>query len=173
MYEIVNCYRQSLPACRFIGIRYGDTDRIHGGFGAKWDEYFVNGRFIVLEALADDKFKNAYSDHDAYAGLMRWKEGEPFQYWIGMFLAAGTPAPEGYGQVDLPKGHAGICWLKGRTEDIFGKEMACLDRLAAEGFKEKTAGDGASLFFERYACPRYTTPAADGTVILDIGWFIQ
>ena len=104
---------------------------------------------------------------------MRWKEGEPFQYWIGMFAPEAAAVPDGYGYADFPAGKAGICWVKGRMDEVFGREKECLDRLSAEGFKARTDKDGASWFFERYACPRFTVPAADGSVILDIGWFIE
>lgn len=35
MYEIVKTYKQAIPAMRFIGMKYGDADRVNGGFGAK------------------------------------------------------------------------------------------------------------------------------------------
>lgn len=47
--EIVKTYRQSIPAVRFIGKKYGDGDRVNGGFGQQWGEWFQNGWFDVLE----------------------------------------------------------------------------------------------------------------------------
>lgn len=47
--EIVKTYRQSIPATRFIGKKYGDEDRVNGGFGQQWGEWFQNGWFDVLE----------------------------------------------------------------------------------------------------------------------------
>jgi hypothetical protein len=38
---------------------------------------------------------------DAYVGLMRWKEGEPFEYWIGVFCPESAAAPEGYSFKDF------------------------------------------------------------------------
>lgn len=49
MVEIINVYRQSIPAMRFIGKKYGDSDRVDGGFGAKWGEWFGNGWFTAIE----------------------------------------------------------------------------------------------------------------------------
>lgn len=38
MYELTRCYRQSLPALRFIGRCYHQEDRgADGGFGAQWE----------------------------------------------------------------------------------------------------------------------------------------
>jgi hypothetical protein len=42
---------------------------------------------------------NVYEDFNTNIGLMRWKEGDEFEYWIGMFLPEGT-APEGYDYID-------------------------------------------------------------------------
>ena len=36
MFSIVKTYRQSIPAMRFIGKKYGDEDRVDGGFGKQW-----------------------------------------------------------------------------------------------------------------------------------------
>lgn len=38
MAEIINVYRQTIPAMRFIGKKYTDDDRINGSFSAKWEE---------------------------------------------------------------------------------------------------------------------------------------
>src|SRR5690242_6807535 len=122
MYEITKSYVQSMPASRFIGIKYGDEDRVNGGFGYQWGEWFEKERFNKLEALLSEDFKNSFEDADAYIGLMRWKEGEPFQYWIGMFLPVGTAAPEGYAYVDRPESKLGVCWLHGPEGELFSKE---------------------------------------------------
>ena len=83
MFEIKNVYRQALPATRFIGRKYSDADRVNGSFANKWGEWFSQGYFETLEQLTiPEPF---FEDSDAYIGLMRWKEGEPFEYWIGMF----------------------------------------------------------------------------------------
>ncbi|MGN6714677.1 hypothetical protein [Anaerocolumna jejuensis] len=41
MAEIIKVYKEHLPAVRFIGKRYTNTDRCKdGGFGYKWEEWF-------------------------------------------------------------------------------------------------------------------------------------
>ncbi|HWT74260.1 MAG TPA: hypothetical protein VN258_06005 [Mobilitalea sp.] len=173
MFEITKAYAQSIPAVRFIGIKYADEDRVDGGFGCKWGEWFENNRFEKLEALQKDDLNKTYEDAGAYLGFMRWKEGEPFQYWIGMFLPAGTTVPEGYDYVDMPEAKLGVCWLHGPEGELYCKEDKCAERISQEGYEILEDGQGAWYFFERYACPRFTTPDENGQVILDICHYIK
>lgn len=173
MYEIVKTYKQSINAMRFIGIKYDDDDRVDGGFGSKWEEWFKTGRFNKLESLVTDDFRSVYEDCDSYIGLMRCKEGEKFQYWIGMFLPEGTAVPEGYGYVDFPASNLGVCWLHGPESELYCKEDKCAEKLTAEGHEIATDEMGAWWFFERYGCPRFTKPDEEGKIILDICHFIK
>ncbi len=173
MYEIAKTYLQSIPVVRFIGLRYGDEDRVDGGFGQKWGEWFQNNLFQTLEGLITDEFRRCYEDADAYIGFMRWKEGEPFQYWIGMFAPEGTEVPEGYDSVDIPASTLGVCWLHGPEDELYCKEDKCSERLVQEGHEILMDGEGAWCFFERYGCPRFTTPDEDGKIILDICHFVK
>lgn len=173
MYEIVKTYKQPVPAMRFIGMKYSDKDRVDGGFGSKWVEWFQTGRLNKLEGLLTDDFMHEYKDYDAYIGLMRWKEGQEFEYWIGMFLPEGVAVPEGYGYVDLPASDLGVCWLHGRESELYCKEDKCVERLTEEGYEIATDEAGACWFFERYGCPRFTEPDEEGKVILDICHFIK
>ena len=68
MAEIVKCYRQEVPAVRFVGKCYGNDDRHDGGFGMQWDEWHQNGYFEPLEAALGDP-KALYEDGDAPDGL--------------------------------------------------------------------------------------------------------
>ena len=173
MYEITNAYVQELPATRFIGIKYQDEDRVNGGFGTQWGEWFQNNRFEKLEGLLSEEFNKSYEDAGAYVGLMRWKEGEPFQYWIGMFLPVGSEVPEGYGHVDLAGGKLGVAWIHGQEGELYCHEDKCAERIAKEGYEIISDEEGAWWFFERYVCPRFTTPDAEGNVTLDICHFIK
>jgi hypothetical protein len=173
MYEIVKTYKQEVGATRFIGIKYGDEDRVNGTFGAKWDEWFQKGLFEKLETSLSEEFKKSYEDSDAYIGLMRWKEGEKFEYWIGMFLPEGTAVPDGYAHVDFSPSNLGVCWIRGDMSEVFCKEDKCAERLSKEGFEVITDNVGAWWFFERYGCPRFTEKDEEGKFILDICHFIK
>ncbi|HEX3026747.1 MAG TPA: AraC family transcriptional regulator [Clostridia bacterium] len=173
MCGIVKTYKQPVGATRFIGIKYGDEDRDGGGFGGQWKEWFAAGRFDKLESLLTGEFKRSYEDSSAYIGLMRWKDGEKFEYWIGMFLPEGTEAPEGYEFVDFPASNFGVCWLRGPESEIYGKEDKCAERLSQDGYEIAADEKGAWWFFERYGCPRFTTPDENGNIILDICHFVK
>ncbi len=173
MREITKVYVQTIPASRFAGVKYGDEDRVNGGFGEKWGDWFANDRFSKVEVLLTEEFNSTYEDAGAYVGLMRWKDGEPFQYWIGMFLPAGVSVPEGYGYVDMPEAKLGVCWLHGPEGELYCHEDQCADRLSREGHEILQDGEGAWWFFERYGCPRFTTPDEQGEVTLDICHYIR
>lgn len=173
MYDIVRTYKQAIPAMRFIGIKYGDEDRINGGFGSKWGEWFETDRFNKLESLITDDLSGVYEDFDSYIGLMRCKEGEKFEYWIGMFLPEGTIAPEGYEYIDFSASSLGVCWLYGSETELYCKEDECAKKLSEEGYEIVDDKIGALWFFERYGCTRFTNPDERGNVILDICFFVK
>ncbi|WP_077617505.1 hypothetical protein [Bacillus sinesaloumensis] len=173
MYEIIKTYKQAIPDMNFVGMKYGDMDRINGGFGAKWEEWFEKERFTKLESLLTDDFMREYKDYNTNIGLMRWKEGEPFEYWIGMFLPKGTVAPKGYKSINISASNLGVCWVQGTEPDVYGKEKECADNLLYEGYELVHDDAGAWWFFERYGCPRFTEPDEKGKVILDICHFVK
>ena len=165
--KILKTYRQSVPATRFIGIQYGDEDRVDGTFGARWGEWFESGRFQQLEEACP---KADFEDAGAYIGLMREKHSdvarEPFQYWIGMFFPEGTEVPEGFGHVDFPTCELGVAWLYGKESALYGHEALALAAMEKSGMRLDP--ELCCWCFERYACPRFTEPDKKGKVILDI-----
>jgi len=180
--KVLKTYRQSVPATRFIGKKYGDEDRIdgHGGFGKQWDEWHKNGWFKLLEEACSPA---DFEDAGAYIGLMRWKGEddkmtEPFQYWVGMFFAEGAEVPEGkafpegFAYVDFPASDLGVGWLYGRDNYIFAKEHLAAESCTKNGMKIIPDGEGAYWFFERYVCPRFTQPDKKGKKILDICHYV-
>lgn len=158
MFKIIRTYKEKMPPMRLIGQPYYDKDRDElGSFSKKWDEWFINNKFEVLE-----KLQPLFDD---YIGCMRFNNGQ-FEYWIGMFFPSNTPAPEGYEYVDIGEGHIGTNWVYGSQEgnELFSKEVhdACVKKL-----KEFNWMPAYTWFFERYNCPRFTHPDIDGNVILD------
>ena len=170
MAQLTKVYTQDVPAFRFIGKTYGDNDRVDGYFGAKWGEAFETGMLERVEKLAD---KNLFEGADAYIGLMRCKDGEPYRYCIGMFCPAGTAVPEGLDSYDFPASRFGIGWLYGKELDLYGREPLVAEGLGKKGYSIRNDNQGACWIFERYVCPRFTSPDEQGNVTLDIGFFVE
>ena len=168
MAEIIKTYRQSVGEMRFIGKKYGDDDRVNGTFGAKWGRWFENGWFETIEKQTEGYLKEVYEDGDAYIGLMRGTHGEPFEYWIGCFTPENTTVPEGFEHIDFPKSDLGVCWVYGKEPEIYFLEGECAERLEKDGFVIDYL-----WCFERYVCPRFTTPDERGNLILDICFYVK
>ena len=154
--KIIDIKKESWPACVFIGKQ-----------GTNWGEWWSNGWFAPLEA------QPALPENgDAYIGAVRIVDGVP-QRWIGMFFPEGTPAPEGYEAVDISAKNYAVCYLKDKegSGDFYTQETheACLAALKQQGYT-RSEGDWC---FERCNCPRFTTPDAEGMVILDYGIAIE
>ena len=175
-YRIVRCYKQPFPKCRFVGKCYKDSDRVDGMFNKCWSEFHEAGHFAVLEKLLTDEFRAAYEDWGAYVALMKSRYQAPddyFEYWIGMFLPEDCEVPEGFGYIDLEYDCAGICWIKGHEWNVYCHEGDCYERLTAKGMSVPSVPDGGCYSFERYCCPRFTTPDKYNEVTLDIGFFVE
>ena len=176
--KVIKTYRQSVPATRFIGKKYGDEDRIdgHGGFGKQWEQWHKEGWFQLLEKSCP---KADFEDSGASIGLMRWKgekgkdDYEPFQYWVGMFFAENAEVPEGFEFVDFPACDIGIGWLYGKGSYIFAKEHLVFGGFEKQGIKAIPDKEDAHWFFERYVAPRFTKPDRKKKIILDIGWYAE
>lgn len=171
MVEIINTYRQSVPALRFIGKKYGDKDRVNGTFAHQWSEWFSNGWFGQIEKLV--KEEPTFEDADAYIGLMRMKENELFNYWIGLFCPVATQVPDGFSFVDFDAADLGVVWLYGKEGDLYKQEEKCAESCRKVGYKIIPDEQEAFWFFERYTCPRFTTKDENGKIILDICHFIE
>lgn len=172
MPEIIKCYRQSIPASRFIGIKYGIGDTINRSFGIKWREWMSTNRFDSLKALFTIEYLAENEDGAAYVGLLRWKKDESFEYWIGMFLPAGTVVPQGFAYHDFPAARLGVCWVRGSRAAIFFHEEKCDERLISDGMKIITDEQGALWYFKRFTFSRFEKPDENGQVIVDICHFI-
>jgi len=167
--EIIKTYSQSVPALRFIGKKYGDSAH---GYGEMWGEWFKNDWFDIITKQIDKNANDSYEDGDAYIGLLRGNSTEenPIEYWIGMLTPENTDVPEGFGYVDFAKGEHGVCWVYGKENELYGNYNQCVERLINEGFEFDPQ---LPLCFERYVCPRFTTPDEKGNIILDVCFFIK
>lgn len=109
---------------------------------------------------------------DSTMAAMRAVNGV-LECWIGFFCPADTEAPEGYEAVEIGPQRYAVIWIKGDEHDgeLYGMEAyrLCLDELTRQGWTRVEDG----WCFERYNCPRFTMPDADGRVILDYGISVE
>lgn len=165
MAEIIKIGKAPAPALRFVGKKYGDEDRVDGLFGAKWDEWFKNNWFQLLEKL------NPLEGWGHYMGLMGHEDGV-FKYWIGMFLPAETNPPEGFAYMDYPSCNVGFCRLKGREDNIYMNEPMCAETLQQAGFELL---EQEFICFERELMCEDPDVAQlnEGEMLLDICFFVK
>lgn len=168
MPEIIKTYRESLPRTHFIGKRYTDKDRVNDNFTTHWNVWFENGWLDEIERANEGKLID-----DSYVGLMLGGENASF-YWIGIFCTEDATIPEGYEMIELPAKDAAVCWIQGQEgPELFCMHDACVNAMTQAGLSPfYQTEDGLFIFFERYNCPRYTTPDDQGRVILDYGAFL-
>lgn len=101
------------------------------------------------------------------------RQQDAFEYWIGMFFPEATPVPDGFMYVDIPSGNVGTCWIYGHESsgEFYGHEAykLCASKIEEAGWKIAEE----SWFFERYNCPRFTSPDEKGNVILDFCFYLK
>ena len=168
MADIIRVYRQTVGDMLFIGRKYGEADRANGSFGAKWSLWFQNGWFDVIERQVTASREGMGEDSDAYLGMMRENANGDFEYWIGCFVPKNTAIPEGFEGVQWPACDIGVCWVYGKEPDVYKFEGECGKRLEKEGYKIPY-----TWCFERYTCPRFTSPDDKGNIILDICFVVD
>lgn len=162
--DVVKVYQESLPEVKLVGKRYTDKDRDENGAFAKyWQQWFEEGWFDMLKEGA-----GIPGVSDDYIGAMRMTGAEGFEYWIGIFLAPTAQLPGGFEAVSIPAGDIGVCWLYGNEKngELFSQAAGdmCMRAIKMSGMSFSEQG----WFFERYICPRFTTPDKHGNVVLDI-----
>lgn len=157
--KILEVKRESCPAARFIGKKYTN--------GANWNEWRENGWFAKLEVM-----QGLPINDNGYIGAVRVAEGRP-EYWIGMFFPANMKVPERFDYVDMEPLTYAVFYLYGNPDsgELYAMEThtMCLEELTAQAWRRKEDG----WRFERYNCPRFTTPDEQGNVVLDYGISIE
>lgn len=147
--------RESFPETRLIGKKYENSPN--------WGEWWANDWFSILE-----KNQPLSINGDAYIGAVHIVDGMP-EYWIGMFFSVEANIPDGFDYVDIESLEYAVFYLydKEGSGDFYTMEThnMCLEELKTLGYKRKED----DWCFERYNCPRFTTPDEKGNVILDYG----
>ncbi len=157
--EIIEVKEESATAARFIGKRYEQCPN--------WNEWWQNDWFSILE-----KNERLPINGDAYIGAVHIVNGMP-EYWIGMFFSVDTAVPNGFEFIDMDAMKYAVCYLydKEDSRDFYtmNTHNMCLEKLKSLGLKRKED----DWCFERYNCPRFTTPDEKGNVILDYAISIE
>ncbi len=166
MAEILKVFKENIPTMRFIGKKYDD-------FG-HWDEWWQNGWFDVIEKTMGgcDKILSLWENGGGYIGLERRKDGEAFEYYIGMLTPENTSVPDGFIYIDFANLDLGTCWIYGKENEVHDTS-ACKQNLADNGIELWRDEKGAVWSFENCLCPRYTTPDEKGNIILDYCYFVK
>lgn len=154
--QIIDIQKECWPQCLLIGKRGND-----------WNAWWQGGWFAPLEAMPV-----LPENGDAFIGAVHIVNGAP-ERWIGMFFPMGTPVPEGYESITIPAKDYAVCYLRDRegSSDFFAyvTHEQCLSAIRERGYT-RSEDDWC---FERYACPRFTTPDDEGMVVLDYVITIQ
>lgn len=167
MAEIIKTFREDVPAMRFIGKKYP-------GFGGWWGEWFANGWFDQIEQAmgGSQAILSIWENGAGYIGLERRAEGQPFEYWLGMFTPPDTLVPDGFDYIDFPSAGLGTCWIHGKENEVHDTS-GCYPALDNAGLKPWRDDRGGSWSFENCLCPRYTTPDEQGNIILDYCYYVE
>ena len=157
--QILRVEQESCPATRFIGKKYADN--------VNWGEWWSNNWFDVLESIPGLSIND-----NGYIGAVHIVDSMP-EYWIGMFFPVDTDVPSGFEYVDIEPLNYAVFYLYGRenSSEFYSMEThnMCLEELKAHNLIRKED----DWCFERYNCPRFTTPDANGNVILDYAVSIE
>ena len=167
MAEIIKVFKEEIPAMRFIGKKYPN-------FGPMWGEWFANGWFNILEEAMGgvENITAIWENGGGYVGLERRADGQPFEYWIGMFTTANTTVPDGFSYVDFSEVNLGTCWIYGKEKEVHNTKT-CTGAVFDQGFEIWKYENGGVWSFENCTCPRYTTPDEQGNIIMDYCYFIK
>ena len=179
MAEIIKTYKQSIPAMRFIGKKYGDGQYTDWGYvywGGNWGDAFAFDVFGKVESASggEDKSHSLYEDNNGYIGLCyRNAKTGAYDAWVGMFAPPETKVDEGLDYIDFPSQNLGVCWIYGKENEVHGLIPQCSSKIISAGMEIRSDEHGYIGFFERDQCPRFTTPDEKGNVILDYGFYLR
>jgi hypothetical protein len=171
MGNITKTYKHQLPALRFIGKKYTESNPY-----GHWGDFWSNNWFGAIEDAMGGvaPIQALWEDGGGYVGMERRdKDNALLEYWIGMFTPAETPVPEGLDCKDFPASNLGVSWIYGKEGEVHGFVGECVPALEAAGFEIAQDDEGTSWQFENGTCPRFTSPDEKGNVILDYCFFVK
>lgn len=119
-----------------------------------------------------DSILKIWENGGGYIGLERRCEGQPFEYWLGMFVPSDTAVPDGYEYLDFPTIHLGTCWIYGKENEVHDTS-GCRTEIEKNGMRLWKDERGGIWSFENCLCPRYTTPDKKGNIIMDYCYYVD
>lgn len=153
--KILEIKKEGCPAARLIGKKYEGSPN--------WDEWWKNNWFEKLEESPCLPFNG-----DAYIGAVHIVNGMP-ERWIGMLFPVDTEVPDGFDSIEIEPLDYAVCYLydKENSGDFYSIDThnMCLEKMKTLHMERNED----NWCFERYNCPRFTTPDDEGNVILDYG----
>ena len=159
---IKKVYKQELPALRFIGKKCIETSEKVNVLNLL-DNWQLNSRFNDIEKQSVIDYKTFFEGGDAYINLIRKKDGENFEHWMGMFMPNGTEVPQGYDKIDFPKMTICAVRIYGKRDEIADYEKECLNKLTEEGF----APGNTRWYFRRFNWNKFFGEDVYGKRLLD------
>jgi len=166
---IVETYQQEIPALRFIGKKHSVpcsepiNDSLFDRIVGDMDNWRLNYTFDAIEKQIDKDANTIYEGGNAYVSLMR-KNDETFEYWLGMFMPAGTNVPEGYESMDFPPSTLAVYRVYGKRNAIIRYDVECRKSLAIETNR-------TPWFFQRFNWQKFFEEDKYGKRILEYGYF--
>jgi hypothetical protein len=162
--RITKCERLHCPPVRFIGKRSTNFP--------DWGAFWANNWFDEIEKAGP----RAALNDDSYCVLTGFSP-DGTECYLGEFFPENTVVPEGFDHADLPAMDAALCFVQGPEGECHRFVNQRREELIAEIERNGMTlpkGDPPPRWatFERDNCPRWTTPDADGNVILDFAIFL-
>jgi len=138
---------------------------------AFWEQCFADGTFTALEALADFIHDPAYV---GYADDLNFvpPDGD-FDYICGMMMKSGTPVPNGFVARTVLPVKVAVAWVKGKdavdicTNANANAHVLTMKAMAERGLKPNEEFRRRCWCMEVYNKERFTTPDAEGNIIVD------
>jgi AraC family transcriptional regulator len=158
---IIKTYREKTPALRFIGKKFSSpfNDSAFDKILEKLDNCRLDYMFDAIEKKSGDS-------GGAYISLMRRKDEETLEYWLGLFTPEGGEAPEGYETIDFPKSTLGVCTVYGKRNSIIHYDSDCRKKLSQENLADN------QWFFQRFNWRTFFEEDIFGKRLLEYCYFL-
>ncbi len=141
---IIKTYKQEIPALRFIGKKYTETEFSEKSVLNSLDDWCFKKMFDAILETSHEGLD--FGGANSYIGLMKNADGKVSEYWIGMFMPQGTAVPQVYEMIDFPSSTLAVCGVYGKRDAIINYDSECRKKLTEEGIQLKNEG----WFFQRF-----------------------